>query len=102
MPGTRRKRFARRLQVKFTALGETRTHSGYTTDIPATGMFIGTGTPFKPGTRARIEVTGDERSVCIEGVVVHAARVSPLLSRIRKTGMGVRFLGIPHGTVLVT
>lgn len=90
----RKKRFARRLQVRFWIPGDDQPRSAYTTNVSTTGMFVCTGSPAAPGDRVRIEVLDETNSFMVEGVVVHAARVSPLLRKLRDSGMGVRFLRV--------
>ena len=67
---------------------------GYTINLSRTGMFVATATPLKPGRRVRVEILDDRHGFMIEGLVMHAARVSPLLKRLRESGMGLRFLEI--------
>lgn len=90
----RKKRFARRLQVRFWAQGETHPRAAYTTNISATGMFVSTASPLPSGSRCRIEVIYETRGFMVEGVVVHAARVAPVLRQLKESGMGIRFLSV--------
>lgn len=85
------KRKARRLQVKFWDTTEEQPRSGYTINISPTGLFVGTNRPLPPGSKVRLSISLNERELTLEGTVVHAARVSPLLQRLRPSGMGVRF-----------
>lgn len=96
MPNRRDKRFARRLQVRFWKRGEKIAHSAYTTNVSTTGMFIATSVPPPPGSRVRVELLHGDEGFMLEGEVVHAARVSPLLKQLRDSGMGVRFLTVPE------
>ena len=87
-------RFARRLQVHFWKRGEEKAFSGYTANISKEGMFIGTASPLPRGTRLRIEVLDQTLGFMVEGIVAHAARVSPQLQKLRASGMGIRFLKV--------
>ena len=84
----------RRVQVQFWKRGEPHAYPGYTTNISLTGMFIGTRSPFPPGTRLRIEVLEGDRGFMVEGVVAHARKVRGELMRMSQPGMGVRFLSV--------
>jgi len=85
------KRNARRVQVKFWDTEDEVPRSGYTINVSPTGLFVGTNRPLPPGRKVRLMISLDEREVTLDGTVVHAARVSPLLQRLRPSGMGVRF-----------
>lgn len=94
MGDSRRKRYKKRLQVRFWREGDESPHSGYTTNMSMTGMFVATNTPVTPNERVRVEIIDDEGSRFLHGEVVHAARVSPLLAKLRQAGMGIRLLGV--------
>lgn len=85
------KRKACRVQVKFWDDADAQPRSGYTINVSPTGLFVGTNRPLPPGRKVRLSIVLDEEEVQLEGTVVHAARVSPLLQRLRPSGMGVRF-----------
>lgn len=85
------KRQARRVQVSFWAKGDDDRRTGYTINVSPTGMFVGTNRPLPPGSSVEVEIVDGDQRVTVEGSVVHAARVSPLLQRLRPSGMGVRF-----------
>lgn len=85
------KRKARRVQVKFWDAADEAARSGYTINVSRTGLFVGTNRPLPPGRKVKLLVSIDGREIALEGTVVHAARVSPLLQRLRPSGMGVRF-----------
>ena len=85
------KRKARRVQVRFWDAADETPRSGYTINVSATGLFVGTNRPLPPGRRVQLAISLDERELTLDGTVVHAARVSPLLQRLRPSGMGVRF-----------
>lgn len=94
----RARRYARRVQVRFwPALEPDRSYAGYSRNISATGMFIATIHPMKPGTRLLIEMQGDDVPFEIEAIVMHSAKVSALLQSVRPSGMGVRFRGRSAG-----
>lgn len=94
MPNRISPRRARRVQVQFWKRGEPHAYPGYTTNISLTGMFIGTRSPFAPGTRLRIEVLEGDRGFMVEGVVAHARKVPGELMLRNQPGMGVRFLSV--------
>ncbi len=94
MERRKRPRFARRLQVHFRKHGDDTVYSGFTANISTSGMFIGTASPLRPGSRVRVEVIDEAHGFAIEGMVAHAARVSPLLQKLKTSGMGVRFLPV--------
>jgi Tfp pilus assembly protein PilZ len=85
------KRQAHRVQVQFWDQADEVPRSGYTINISPTGVFIGTNRPLPPGSKVRLSISLEERDLSLDGTVVHAARVSPLLQRLRPSGMGVRF-----------
>ena len=85
------KRKVRRVQVRFWDTADEEPRSGYTINVSPTGLFVGTNQPLPPGRKVRLTIVLDERELTLDGVVIHAARVSPLLQRQRPSGMGVRF-----------
>ncbi len=85
------KRKARRVQVKFWDTADRVPRSGYTINVSPTGLFVGTNRPLPPGRKVSLSISLDDREIDLDGTVVHAARVSPLLQRLRPSGMGVRF-----------
>ena len=94
MSDSRRRRYRKRLQIRFWREGDDNPHSGYTTNISMTGMFVATKTPMTPNERVRIEIIDENGNRFVHGEVVHAARVSPLLAKLRQAGMGIRLLGV--------
>lgn len=94
MPTPRRKRFKKRLQVRFWREGDDHPHPGYTTNVSMEGMFVATNAPVSPNERVKVEILDEERGFVVHGNVVHAARVSPLLAKLRQAGMGIRLLGV--------
>ena len=85
-------RYPRRLEVRFWKQGETQAHSGFTTNISKTGIFLGTGHTIVPGERVRLEVMGIEKGFVAEGRVVRVHRVALALRHIEQPGVGIRFL----------
>lgn len=85
-------RIPRRLQLRYwrrnadPATG----HVGYSKNISPTGLFVATNAPYNPGTELTIELHSDEEVVMVGGKVVHAARVAPLLQKVRSSGMGIQ------------
>ena len=94
----RARRYARRVQVQFWAeLEPERSYAGYSRNISATGMFVATIHPMKPGTQLVVEMQGEEAPFRVGAHVMHSAKVSPLLQSVRPSGMGVRFKGRSAG-----
>ncbi|MFQ5527249.1 MAG: PilZ domain-containing protein [Thermoanaerobaculia bacterium] len=94
MGSSRRKRYKKRLQVRFWREGDDNPHSGYTTNVSMSGIFVATNTPVAPRERVKIEILDEDRGCVVHGEVVHAARVSPLLAKLRQAGMGIRLRGV--------
>ena len=91
-PKRKQKRTPRRVNVRFREKGEKAFAVGYTKNISAGGLFIGTIRPLPPGTEIVVEIKEVEEVRRRPAAVVHSARVSPLLASVRTSGMGVRFL----------
>lgn len=86
-------RHPRRVQVRFWPEGEaSSSYAGYSRNISATGMFIATVHPTKPGRVLEIEIQSDNGDFRVRAQVIHSAKVSPLLQAVRPSGMGVKFL----------
>ncbi len=94
MGDSRRRRYKKRLQVRFWRQGDDNPHSGYTTNVSMSGVFVATNSPVAPSERVKVEIIGEESGCVMHGEVVHAARVSPLLAKLRQAGMGIRLLGV--------
>lgn len=94
MADSRRKRYSKHLQVRFWREGDEAPHSGYTTNVSVSGMFVATNTPVAPKERVKVEILDEDKGCVVHGEVVHAARVSPLLAELRQAGMGIRLLGV--------
>ncbi|MBK7863836.1 MAG: PilZ domain-containing protein [Archangiaceae bacterium] len=91
MEKRRHRRYARRFRVRY---GErTLQHSGFTSDVSATGMFVVTSPVPKLGTRLHVEVSLDnDRQLYFEGMVARMTLVAPELRSVMKGGFGLRFL----------
>ncbi len=98
MPSERRngERHARRLEVRFWRSGRLVAHSGFTTNVSTTGMFLGTTQSLDPGERVRLEVLDSAHGFIVEGQVARVHRVSLSLRHVDQPGAGVRFLGPPE------
>lgn len=88
----RLKRYKRRLQLEFWSLEDRTPRKGFTQNVSLRGLFICTASPYPAGTRIAIEVSFGQERVKLLGEVRHAAKVDPVLQRIRPSGMGVRLL----------
>jgi hypothetical protein len=85
----------RRLKVRFgeKTRGAVYTHSGLTSDLSSTGMFVSTSASVAPGTRLHVEVTTSEnQAIFFEAVVARQVNVPPELRTVMKAGFGLRFL----------
>ena len=80
--------------MHFWKRGDEKEFSGFTANISEGGTFIGTASPFPRGTRIRVEILDETLGFTVEGIVAHAARVSPQLQKLKASGMGIRFLKI--------
>ena len=96
-PKRKQKRIPRRINVRFRKQGEEEFAVGYTKNISAGGLFIGTIRPLPPGTEVVVEMKEANEVRRRPAMVVHAARVSALLASVRTSGMGVRFLDRGEG-----
>jgi Tfp pilus assembly protein PilZ len=98
MPSERRngERHAKRLEVRFWRSGRLVAHSGFTTNVSTSGMFLGTTQSLDPGERVRLEVLDSAHGFVVEGQVARVHRVSLSLRHVDQPGAGVRFLGPPE------
>jgi hypothetical protein len=98
MPGERRngERHAQRLEVRFWRSGRLVAHSGFTTNVSTSGVFLSTTQALDPGERVRMEVLESERGFVVEGQVARVHRVSLSLRHVDQPGAGVRFLTPPE------
>lgn len=85
-------RYPRRIEVRFWRQGESQPHSGFSTNISRTGIFLGTGFLLAPGERVRIEIVDPEKGFVIEGRVARVHRVAQALRHVDQAGVGIRFL----------
>ena len=85
-------RYPRRIEVRFWRLGEAQPHSGFTTNISKSGVFLGTGHLLAPGERVRLEIVDPEKGFVTEGRVVRVHRVALALRHVDQAGVGIRFL----------
>lgn len=86
------RRIARRIELRFWRQGEAQAHTGYTTNISRSGLFLGSATSLNPGERLRLEIVERERGFFAEGRVARVHRVALALRHIDQPGVGVRFL----------
>ncbi len=87
-------RFTRRVPVHFWRPGEGYRHSGFTSDVSTSGMFLATDEPLKTGARIRVAIGATDRGFFVEGEVTHTIRREPGRPAARRLGMGVRFLPV--------
>ena len=76
---------------------EARRHSGLILNLSGRGLFVQTSLPAEPGTRLAVDVrdpTLDE-AIPLEAAVVWRRRVSPLMTGVNQSGMGLRLLTPP-------
>jgi Tfp pilus assembly protein PilZ len=93
----RKNRRHERFRVNIWERGQDETaRVAYTEDVSDGGVFINTPRPLKKGARVRVELLSDSQGVIIEGVVAHSKTVPIELQKIKKGGMGVRFLEASH------
>ena len=88
-------RSKKRLTVRFGTDGKK--HMGYTENISPKGMFIQTGSVYRPGTRLHVEMASNGETVSIEVQVRWSKRIPPQLLRKVKAGMGVKIVRILDG-----
>jgi len=102
-PKRKQKRNPHRVNVRFNKKGDEEFAVGYTKNISPGGLFIGTNRPLPPGSEIVVEIKeGGKEMRQRPAVVVHAARVSPLLARVRTSGMGVRYLDLDEPAEVTT
>lgn len=94
-PQARHPRQRRRFVIRFRACGrnEEEARFGFTGDVNATGLFVQTATPFRPGTRLEIELQGEGTTVRLVGRVVWARTAPPGLGSQKRAGMGIALDG---------
>src|SRR3990170_4092410 len=73
-------------------------HTSFVVDLSDTGVCIRTNKVFKPGTKLHLNFELNEKTVYRAAGIVQWAKVAPGgLSRIVKTGMGIRFTHMEKG-----
>lgn len=87
-------RYKRRIQLRFWSLDERKPRKGFTHNVSVSGMFIATNAPFKPGTRILVEIPTTVEKLTLQAVVRYAARVDPILQKVKPSGMGIWFLTV--------
>lgn len=88
-------RITRRVPVRFWPRGEpVRARKGYTTNVSEGGLFIAAASPYRSGTRLRLEVGEATEAFAVEGRVAHSRRLAPELHALGQSGMGVELLTV--------
>lgn len=88
-------RTVRRVPVRFWPREE-RVHprKGYTSNLSDGGVFVATTSPYRSGTRLRLEVGEEAVAFTVEGRVAHSRQLAPELQKLGLSGMGVEFLTV--------
>lgn len=87
-------RYKRRIQLRFWSLDDRNPRKGFTHNVSVSGMFIASNAPFKPGTRVFVEIPTSTEKLVLQAEVRNAARVDPMLQKVKPSGMGIRFLTV--------
>ncbi len=85
-------RFPRRFEVRFWRRGESEAHTGFTTNVSRSGLFLGTAHSLRLGERIRLELMDADRGFIAEGRIARVHRVALALRHVEQPGIGVRFL----------
>ncbi len=89
-----------RVPVSFWTFGQkSLPHTGYTTDVSATGVFVATDSPLAPGTVILIGIEDRERQLVVSGVVARVVKALAASHRAKQSGMGIRFHDREHAAV---
>jgi Tfp pilus assembly protein PilZ len=88
------RRYKRRIQLRFWSLEERNPRKGFTLNVSTSGMFIASTAPFKAGTRIFVEIPSGSEKLVLQAVVRYAARVDPVLQKVKPSGMGIRLLTV--------
>jgi hypothetical protein len=90
-----------RLPVRFRAVGtSTDSRVGYTRNVSASGMFIGTRSPLPPSTIVEVQVVRDLDVQIVRAEVVRVVDVTTALrDAVEPSGMGLRFLDPEESSV---
>jgi Tfp pilus assembly protein PilZ len=86
------RRFPRRIELRFWRPADAQTHTGYTTNISKSGLFLGSAAALMPGERLRLEIVDRQSGFFAEGRVARVHRVALALRHVDQPGVGVRFL----------
>ena len=92
-------RKSRRLQVRFWTDDDPHQRAGFTTNISATGMFIGTRNPLAVGAELTVRTLTDP-AFEVQARVARSVKVPPALQMVKQPGMGLHFLGKDVGSRL--
>lgn len=87
-------RYKRRIQLRFWSADDRNPRKGFTHNVSVAGMFIASTSPFKPGTRIFVEIPTTAEKLVLQAEVRNAARVDPMLQKVKPSGMGIRFLAV--------
>ena len=87
-------RYKRRIQLRFWSADDRNPRKGFTHNVSVSGMFIASTSPFKPGTRIFVEIPTTIEKLVLQAEVRNAARVDPMLQKVKPSGMGIRFLTV--------
>lgn len=87
-------RYKRRIQLRFWSADDRNPRKGFTHNVSVAGMFIASTSPFKPGTRVFVEIPTTAERLVLQAEVRNAARVDPMLQKVKPSGMGIRFLAV--------
>ena len=74
--------------------GESYCHSGFTSDVSTSGMFLATDEPLPTGSRIRISIGASDLGFFVEGEVTYSRKRRSDRPTPGRRGMGVRFLPI--------
>ncbi len=85
-------RHSRRLEVRFWRRGNAQVHTGFSTNVSVSGLFLGTTQSLAPGERVRLELVEKSVGFVLEGQVARVHRVSIALRHVDQPGAGIRFL----------
>lgn len=87
-------RYKRRIQLRFWSVDDRNPRKGFTHNVSVAGMFIATTSPFKPGTRIFVEIPTTVEKLVLQAEVRTAARVDPMLQKVKPSGMGIQLLTV--------
>ena len=100
MGQARTKRRELRVPVSFWTFGqESLPHTGYTTDVSATGVFVASDSLLDPGTVILIRIEDVERQLVVSGVVARVVKALAASQSVNQLGMGIHFHDRKHAAV---